>query len=336
MNPTGGHTGQASDGRVVGIGRPTGTAGLARAAGLTTRFSHVAGFWSTSREYAEAVGGFIKSGLDDGSAVMVAVPQRRAVLLRDYLDNYADRVTFADMSTLGGNPARIIPAIQAFCDAHRGRQARYVGEPLWPSRTAAEVAEAMGHEALLNLAFAGQHITILCPYDTSALGAAVLADAEQTHPTLLDAGAVEPSAAFDENSWRDYARSPLPQPPPGLQVLTYRDEPGRARTFVRELARAAGLPENKITDLVIAVGELAANTLQHTDSSGTLQVWVTPTEVICEVRDGGYIEDPLAGRRCSPDNAGRGHGLWVVHQVCDLVEMRTGTSGTTFRLHMKL
>jgi hypothetical protein len=43
----------------------------------------------------------------------------------------------------------------------------------------------------------------------------------------------------------------------------------------------------------------------------------------------------LMSRRPAPD-ASHGHGLWVVHQLCDLVELRTGASGTTIRLHMRL
>ena len=44
----------------------------------------------------------------------------------------------------------------------------------------------------------------------------------------------------------------------------------------------------------------------------------------------------LAGRRRPIPDAGRGHGLWVVNQLCDLVELRTGSTGTTVRLHMRL
>jgi hypothetical protein len=31
-----------------------------------------------------------------------------------------------------------------------------------------------------------------------------------------------------------------------------------------------------------------------------------------------------------------GNGLWLVNQVCDLVQARTGQAGTTIRLHMRL
>ena len=46
------------------------------------------------------------------------------------------------------------------------------------------------------------------------------------------------------------------------------------------------------------------------------------------------IIDPQAGqRRPGPDATG-GHGLWLVYQVCDLVEVRSDETGTTIRMHM--
>jgi anti-sigma regulatory factor (Ser/Thr protein kinase) len=287
-------------------------------------------------EYADAVGGFIEDGLAAGDPVMVAVPGPSATVLRDRLGADAARVTFAEMTTLGRNPARIIPAIYAFADSRPGQFVRYVGEPIWPSRTGAERAEAICHEALLNVAFAGQPLAILCPYDAVGLDSGLLAAAERVHPALMRDDCITPSPVYAGTPGLGEPESPLPRPPAGLEVLTYREDPGRARAFAREQAQVAGLAEPKLTDLVIAVGELAANTLRHTGSSGTVQVWATAAEVICEVRDSGHIDDVLAGRRRPAADAARGHGLYVVNQVCDLVETRTGTSGTTFRLHMPL
>jgi anti-sigma regulatory factor (Ser/Thr protein kinase) len=87
---------------------------------------------------------------------------------------------------------------------------------------------------------------------------------------------------------------------------------------------------------VIAVSELAANTWRHTDAGGTLHIWAADGEVLCQVHDSGHISDPLAGRRRPIPEAGRGHGLWVVNQLCDLAELRTGSTGTTIRLHIRL
>ena len=98
---------------------------------------------------------------------------------------------------------------------------------------------------------------------------------------------------------------------------------------------ALGMAAERITNLVIAAGEITANTLRHTGAGGTFWVWHTGAEVICQVRDQGWISDPLAGRRRrSPEDSG--HGLWVVNQVCDLVEIRSSeAAGTVIRLHMR-
>jgi anti-sigma regulatory factor (Ser/Thr protein kinase) len=88
--------------------------------------------------------------------------------------------------------------------------------------------------------------------------------------------------------------------------------------------------------LVIAISELTANTLRHTGGGGTVQVWRTSEEIICQVADTGQIADPLARYQARSDELVGGNGLWVVNQVCDLVQARTGQAGTTTRVHMRL
>src|SRR5205814_10014618 len=74
----------------------------------------------------------------------------------------------------------------------------------------------------------------------------------------------------------------------------------------------------------------------HTEGAGTLQVWHTRGELICQVADTGHLADPLAWHRSRSDELLGGNGLWLVNQVCDLVQARTGQAGTTIRLHMRL
>ena len=50
----------------------------------------------------------------------------------------------------------------------------------------------------------------------------------------------------------------------------------------------------------------------------------------------GQIADPLARHRAPSDELLGGNGLWLVNQVCDLVQARTGQAGTTTRLHLRL
>lgn len=108
------------------------------------------------------------------------------------------------------------------------------------------------------------------------------------------------------------------------------------RSLVLRHASQAGLPAKRAEDLVLAVSEVAANTVRHTRSSGTLTIWHDKTELVCEVQDDGTILDPHVGsRRPAPDATG-GHGLWLVRQLCDLVEIHSGPNGTTVRMHMAL
>ena len=151
-------------------------------------FRHVGFFYRTAEEYATTVAAFLGDGVAAGEPAFVAVPEGRLSLIADALGADARRVEFADMTEMGRNPGRIIPRVQAFVDLHAGQHVRYVGEPIWASRSRAELREATRHEALINLAFAGADAEILCPYDTTRLGQAVIAEARQTHPLLLSGG----------------------------------------------------------------------------------------------------------------------------------------------------
>ena len=117
---------------------------------------------------------------------------------------------------------------------------------------------------------------------------------------------------------------------------TYRTDLSYLRSLVLRHAREAGLTEGRANDLVLAVSEVAANTLRHTRSPGTLRIWRAHDELICEIHDEGVITDPEAGQRMPPPGATGGHGLWLVRQVCDLVELRSGEGGTTVRMHMTI
>jgi anti-sigma regulatory factor (Ser/Thr protein kinase) len=309
-----------------------------RAAGGAGCFSHAALLYHGESEYLAGVGKFVSGAVGRGEPVLVAVPAGRLDLLRDELAAGRDgQVMFADMTRMGQNPAWIIPAVQAFLDRHPGQQVSCVGEPAWPDRSPAELREAIKHEALFNQACSGAAAAALCPYDVGGLPDDVLADAERTHPVLIRQGASQASGSYlGPAGVPDSCRQPLPSPPATASRLDYGGDLRPLRDLVARQAISAGLPEHRVPDLVLAVSEVAANTLRHARGSGTLHVWHTPAEIMCELGDDGWIADPLAGReRPRADRAG-GQGLWVVNQVCDLVEVRSGQSGTTARLHMSL
>lgn len=302
-------------------------------AGEVTRLRHAAVFYQRPAECRSAVRQFVRDGVAAGEPVLVALPGEAGRAVVDGVDEQAD-IAFADMRKLGRNPGRIMPAIWEFVDRHRGRPVRFVGESAWPGRSAAEIREAATHEAMINLAFAAVPLTVLCPYDIGRLPPRVAGWAARTHPLTHSAGGATASEHYAAGSFPGFTLPALRRPPEHAERLSYSTDLRPVRLAVAGFGDQSGLAPDRLADLIIAVGEVAANTLRHTSAGGTLYLWRTSKEVICQVCDEGQIRDPLAGRRRP---AGRGGlGLWVVHQVCDLVQLRSGASGTTIRMHMRL
>ena len=145
-----------------------------------------------------------------------------------------------------------------------------------------------------------------------------------------------PDALTGPPSRRSAGDGPLPPPAPGAMSYAYTTDLAAVRAVVYRYARQAGLTESRAIDLVLAVSEVAANTVRHAKSPGSLKIWYDTKEIVCQIQDEGTITDPLAGRRQPSLEAMGGHGLWIVNQVCDEVEMRSDETGTTIRLHMDL
>jgi anti-sigma regulatory factor (Ser/Thr protein kinase) len=299
-------------------------------------FGHDALFYRGPGEYSKEVCSFVCEGLNTGEPVLVAVPGRRLDLVRGALGEAAGAVSFADMAVLGRNPARIIPAIRRFTDSRRPRRTRFVGEPVWPGRSAAEITEATRHEALINTALAAVPTTVMCPYDASGLGAAVLTGARQTHPRVVDDGARRASADYTGTAVaRAIAAQPLPSPPPRARSTAFGEQDLPAlREQVRRRAAREGISSSRAQDLVTAVHEIAASTMVHAGGTGTLRIWRDGAALVCEIRDDGRITDPLAGRHPDSPHDDSGHGPRLAHELCDLVEIRSGHQGTTVRLHV--
>jgi anti-sigma regulatory factor (Ser/Thr protein kinase) len=307
----------------------TGTGGL----------THYALFYDSPADYVSGIAAFLAGGLAAGEPTFAAVPGPRLGLIKDALNGAAGDVAFLDMAVLGANPARIIPAIREFTAKHPGRHTRFAGEPIWPGRTPAEIAEATRHEALLSLAFAGEPITICCPYGTNGLDGAVLADAARTHPVIQHGPQRQESSSYDGAALAHaIAAQPLPAPPAGAVTFGFGhvDDLAAVRRHTRHHAAAVGLGEDRAGDLITAVTELATNILVHGGGPGTLRTWYEPGTLICEVTGPGHITDPLAGRHPPSASSHGGHGLWLVSQLCDLTQQRTSPPGTTTRVHVRI
>jgi anti-sigma regulatory factor (Ser/Thr protein kinase) len=307
---------------------------------MVDAFSHEAFLYSDLAEFLDETCGFVREGLERDEAVLVATGGDRLAGLRSFFGTEPE-VQLVDMAEVGANPARIIPVWRQFLDEHlaAGRSVRGIGEPIWAGRTEAELAECHQHESLLNLAFgAGPGWRLLCPYDVTALPYEVIAEARANHPMVLDGGRWSASEVFrPERARRALRHRPLaPAPPEAIGLEFTAGDLAAVRRIIQRFSLAEGLGENSTDDLVLCVDEVASNSLLHGGGSGVLRMWREPTEVLCEISDAGSIADPLVGRENpSVDRLG-GRGLWMANQLCDLVQVRSGASGTVVRLHVHL
>ena len=299
---------------------------------------HDAFLYSDASSYRNGLLSFIREGLERDEPVLVAVPGPGLGILRSALtDAELTRVRLADMTVAGRNPGRIIGSVLTrFVAEHPHTRVRVVGEPIWAGRNPDEYQACAEHEALINVALGHAPAYIICPYDVTNLERSVLVDATRTHPVMASdddrwtsPGYTDPAAVamlFDP---------PLSPAPPDADVLVVSSGTGTrtARRFVHEFGQAAGMSAERLGHLRLAAQELVVNTLLHSGGPGLLSIWTAEGQVICQVQDGGRIEDPLAGRR-PPAPPEIGHGLFIVHEVCDLVRVHRQSTGTTVRIYL--
>jgi anti-sigma regulatory factor (Ser/Thr protein kinase) len=303
-------------------------------------FHHEALFYATHDEFLAGTLPFILKGVDTGEPVLVLVPEPRLTSLRTALEGAAAAVRFADMGLVGRNPARIIPVWQDFVDDHggQGRSVRGVGEPIWAGRTPDEIVECQVHETLLNVAFAGpEPVSVLCPYDVAALDPSIRREAQRSHRWLNRDGTHSKSSAFREID-TDTAPfgAPLRPAPEEARVEGFDGANLRSlRRFVAAFAADAGLAHDRADDLVLAVSEIATNSVCHGGGSGTLHAWLDDETVVCQISDRGRIKEPLAGRRRPRADQPSGRGLWLANHLCDLVQIRVAPHGSIIRIHQR-
>jgi serine/threonine-protein kinase RsbW len=103
------------------------------------------------------------------------------------------------------------------------------------------------------------------------------------------------------------------------------------RSFVRSAALGRGLPAGRVELLMLAVSELAANTVEHTTGGGQVRLWRDGGDVVCEVADSG---GPRTIRAMPAAASRRGRGLAIVQRVVDQVSTFAGPHGTVVQVRM--
>ncbi len=96
------------------------------------------------------------------------------------------------------------------------------------------------------------------------------------------------------------------------------------------------MSQDGIDDLQLIATELATNSLMYSNGACRLAFWRHDDHLVCEARDSGRLDDPLAGR-LDPGPAGpASRGLFLVNAISDLVRTHTAITGTTIQAYLRL
>jgi anti-sigma regulatory factor (Ser/Thr protein kinase) len=264
-------------------------------------------------------GEFARAGAAAEEPLLAVLPSPTLAVVSDVLESSGVVLEVLDAGEAGRNPNRLIPTVLQWL-ADRPDRSRILSESIWPGRDEVEMAECLRHEALVNHALGSEPVSLLCPFDAAHLDGEILAGAEMTHPRVIARG----------ENW------PQREPVAPVCELSFDGDLWALRRRLEQVELLAELPPQRREDLVLAVNEAASNAVRHGDGTCRARIWRDGGRIVCEISTTTSIDDPLAGRRRPDPDAISGRGLWLINQLCDLVELRNGPAGANVRMHVAL
>ncbi|MCU1460097.1 MAG: regulator of sigma factor [Acidimicrobiales bacterium] len=157
--------------------------------------------YDSDEEFLAATVPFVAEGVERAEAVLVVTTRARIRRLQKACGGDAQRIEFAESSRWYRSPRDALGRYRAFFADHVAQGAswvRVVGEPVWRGRSEHEVQTWTRYESMLNAAFVSSPVTIVCPYDTRAASADLLAAARATHPRIERGNESTASATYLE------------------------------------------------------------------------------------------------------------------------------------------
>ena len=323
-----------------------------RSAGVV-RLRHGAGFTESADDVVAQAAPLVAAARSRGEPVALAVRPATAAALEAVLARTAP-VTAPATGPFAAAPAR--PVLLGGPDGpdHSGQTlaSRWACELRTLTRNRGGVTVVVEHDneldgidgsfwteldAALNVALTDLAATVVCLYPELPLHLEVAEGARRNHPLLLVEGTLRHNPAHRDP--RDVlaprgAPAPALLGPPDRRIGFDTWQLAAVREGVAQAARAAGCDRDRVDDLVLAVNEVATNAVEHGSGDAHLDVWTGSTlrELVCEVHDGGVLDDPLPGLRAPHPSGPRGRGLWIARQLCDLLHVWADPEGTHVRI----
>jgi hypothetical protein len=310
--------------------------------GSAAAFAHRACIYDSDQQFLAMARPFLEEGLTLGDPVLAITTPANLELVSAALGSRGADVDYAESAFFGRRPAQRVAAFHRYWKRHTGDRryatVRILAEPVWAGRSSREIAAWTRMEAALNVALAPTSISMICPYDTRIVPAAILASAQRTHPEQVEGPHTSPCPDYADPA--EFARScdatPLPAPPAAAVDFHFGGGLRALRRFVASRAAAHGLTTARAGMLVLAAGEVGTYLKNLPPGTATVRVWEEPGAVVADfhqVRD-SRASDPFLGLRPAELEAGPGDGLWLAGQLCDWTEIRSGADSSVIRLHV--
>jgi anti-sigma regulatory factor (Ser/Thr protein kinase) len=301
-------------------------------------FVHQALIYGSDEEFMDVALPFVKEGLRTGEPTLAAVQDRHVRNLQIALGGMPDGVTLDPVEGWYDTSARSRERFAQWVgeQTEGGGRARVIGEPPWALGHEAQIRDWARHESVVNVAFAGEPATFICPYDAEALPEEVLGHARATHPEIHSGEGTRASDSYvDPREFCDRLDSTVvaQRRRPELELRFGLEDLLSVRRSIGSFVEDAGLSRTHTEEFVLAVNEIATNAVVHGRPPTSLRAWHVDDEVVVEVTDGGDgIRNVLAGQLRPPADSLGGRGLWLTRLVCDAVEV-CNAGGCIVTLH---
>jgi anti-sigma regulatory factor (Ser/Thr protein kinase) len=300
-----------------------------------TGLRHDALVYDSDEEFVSQVASFLRTGIEEDAASVAVLRPSNWSLLREALGSASEEVSFrADPEEWYTRPVVAIGGYDAALrDYLKGGRSsiRVVGE-LPMCSTEEEWNSWKSYEAILNRAFAGYPAWILCAYDQRVLPEQVVEGAWHTHEQVLTDGWAA-NRHYHEPEHLVRTLAPWGEVALELRELPSADDPhGFRDRLTREMA-AAGVPEDRARDMLVAANEIVVNAWAHGGGPSTVRAGQVGESFVCEISDPGPgLDDPLAGYL--PPRLGQmgGAGMWIARQFARRLDVFDSGPGLVVRL----
>jgi PAS domain S-box-containing protein len=171
--------------------------------------------------------------------------------------------------------------------------------------------------------------------------AAVADELQHPHPSRADAivGRIIEGQAFDDIALLAVSIDPVEAPVLAVTFDAVPETSPQARAVVSAFASKLALGEDRLFDLLLAVGEAVNNAIEHAYADGTpgtfaLRAMRLDGSLVIEIEDRGRWR--RRNRPIPSDGLSeRGRGIALMRALCDDVDLSRTATGTVVRLEMR-